>query len=141
MLNNYSITISIIIILFNINIVLAEQNIEESNNKLLKNNDFLPNISLLYPKKNMGIIKFYKKYISPVDGNRCSMYPSCSKYTSTTFKKHGFLMGWIMACDRLIRCGGDEILTSKHVIVNNKKIYIDPVNANNFWWFRKKDKK
>ena len=140
---NYHKIISIIIfiILFNINMVPAEQSMEESNNNLLKNNDFSVNVSLVYPPKNMEIIKFYKKYISSLDGNRCSMYPSCSKYASTAFKKHGFLIGWIMTCDRLIRCGGDEVLTSKQISVNNKKIYIDPVNANDFWWFKKKDEK
>lgn len=81
-----------------------------------------------------GIIQFYQKYISPVDGDRCSMYPSCSEYLKQSIKKHGIATGWIMGMDRLVRCGRDEVELSESVRINGKKHTFDPVENNDFWW-------
>ena len=86
------------------------------------------------------LLHFYQKHISVVDGNRCAMYPSCSRYAATAFQKHGLIMGWIMACDRLVRCGRDEADIARHIIVNNHELIHDPVEANDFWWFEKEKK-
>jgi len=83
------------------------------------------------------IIHFYQKYISPVDGQRCSMYPSCSKYAKNCAEKHGFLMGWVMGFDRLVRCGRDEVKTSSPIWINGEKYTYDPVENNDFWWSEK----
>ncbi len=85
-------------------------------------------------------IKFYQEHISVVDGNRCPMYPSCSAYASQAIEKHGPVLGWVMACDRLVRCGRDEIYESKTIIVSGRKSVYDPVVANDFWWFEKEKK-
>lgn len=83
---------------------------------------------LFYP------VKFFQKYISPLDGNRCPMYPSCSKYCLEAAQKHGLFMGWIMTCDRLVRCGRDETKRSPAVLVNGVRRSYDPVANNDFWW-------
>jgi len=80
-------------------------------------------------------IRFYQEHISAVDGNRCQMYPSCSTYASRVFKKHGPVMGWIMTCDRLVRCGRDESRVSMKVVIDMNELIYDPVSANDFWWF------
>ncbi|MBF0468165.1 MAG: membrane protein insertion efficiency factor YidD [Desulfamplus sp.] len=88
-----------------------------------------------------GLFKFYKEYISPADGDRCGMSPSCSKYGQEAFARHGLLMGWIMTCDRLIRCGRDERNFSPSVRSNGKdgsqqkNLTFDPLDANDFWWY------
>ena len=79
-------------------------------------------------------VKFFNKYISGADGNRCQMYPSCSKYCIEAFNKHGSLLGWIMCCDRLVRCGRDEAKLSAPVFINGEKRSYDPVSNNDFWW-------
>ena len=89
----------------------------------------------LYAQDNNFILGFYQNHISVIDGNRCSMYPSCSNYASEAFKKHGPVQGWIMSCDRLVRCGRDETHVSSAIIVNNHQLIHDPVTANDFWWF------
>lgn len=81
------------------------------------------------------IITFYQRHISGIDGNRCPMYPSCSQYCTQAVRKHGFGLGWIMACDRLLRCGRDEVHLSPHVRINGRESIFDPVGANDFWWF------
>ncbi len=79
-------------------------------------------------------VKFFQKHISRIDGDRCSMYPSCSQYCINALKKHGYFLGWIMSCDRLMRCGRDEVKLSAPIHVNNKKLTYDPVSNNDFWW-------
>lgn len=81
-----------------------------------------------------GLIRFYQKYISPVDGQRCPMVPSCSTYMKNCVKKHGLLTGWIMGMDRIVRCGRDEVKISSPVWINGKKYIYDPVENNDFWW-------
>ncbi len=82
-------------------------------------------------------IRFYQDHISAVDGARCPMTPSCSEYAARAMKKHGAVMGWIMACDRLVRCGRDEVHISPIIRINNHTYVSDPVSANDFWWFDK----
>ncbi|MBF0377230.1 MAG: membrane protein insertion efficiency factor YidD [Desulfamplus sp.] len=85
--------------------------------------------------KNL-LFKFYSDYISPADGERCGMYPSCSGYAEEAVKKHGLFMGWIMSCDRLIRCGRDEVNISKRVKQpDGKLLTLDPLESNDFWWY------
>jgi len=62
------------------------------------------------------------------------MYPSCSQYSLQSFEKHGFLIGWMMTCDRLVRCGRDETNLSQEIFVNGKLKFYDPVEKNDFWW-------
>lgn len=83
---------------------------------------------LLFP------IHLFRKYISGADGDRCGMYPSCSTYALNSFEKHGLLTGWIMTCDRLMRCGRDETRLSPSVRQNGVRLTYDPVSHNDFWW-------
>jgi putative component of membrane protein insertase Oxa1/YidC/SpoIIIJ protein YidD len=81
-----------------------------------------------------GVFQFYRDVISPVDGDRCQMQPSCSAYTEEALSRHGWLMGWIMGCDRLIRCGGDEAGFSEIILKNDERVCVDSVSGNDFWW-------
>jgi putative component of membrane protein insertase Oxa1/YidC/SpoIIIJ protein YidD len=83
---------------------------------------------VLYP------VRLFRKYISVTDGNRCPMYPTCSQYCIESFRKNGIIMGWIMSCDRIMRCGGNEMDLSSPVWVNGEKHIHDPVSHNDFWW-------
>ncbi len=81
-----------------------------------------------------GLLKFYQDVISPIDGDRCPMVPTCSAYTYEAIEKHGWFMGWIMGCDRLIRCGGDELDVSEITVRGVERHCLDPVSANDTWW-------
>ena len=93
-------------------------------------------------KANPGayVISLFKKYVSPVDGDRCPSYPSCSSYSIRAFKKHGFVMGWLMTVDRLIHEGSEEKKVSPVITVNGMRKIYDPVENNDFWWFKKPEK-
>ncbi|MBF0451837.1 MAG: membrane protein insertion efficiency factor YidD [Candidatus Magnetomorum sp.] len=78
-------------------------------------------------------VRFYQRYISVFDGDRCPMYPSCSQYSLQCFKKHGFLLGLIMTCDRLLH-EPDEMGRVPLFFSNGRTLYFDPVDENDRWW-------
>ena len=77
---------------------------------------------------------FFSKHISPVDGSRCPSEPTCSSYSAQAFRKHGFVMGWLMTVDRLIH-ESDEDKVSPVVVRDGKGKIIDPLENNDFWWY------
>lgn len=81
-------------------------------------------------------IGFFRQVLSRADGDRCPMYPSCSTYALSSLRKHGALMGWVMACDRLLRCGHDEVRLAPTVRVGQRRLAYDPVSGNDFWWWQ-----
>ena len=80
------------------------------------------------------LVEVYRRNISPIDGKNCPMHPSCSEYSIQCFKKHGFFFGWMMTCDRLFRCGRDEVRLSPQILVNGESKCYDPPENNDFWW-------
>ena len=76
---------------------------------------------------------FFSKYISPVDGDRCNMYPTCAAYSRQAVEKHGFIGGLLLTVDRLIH-ESDEIYTAPRIIKWDRLRYLDPVSNNDFWW-------
>jgi len=49
-------------------------------------------------------IKFYQYFISPLTGQNCRYYPTCSAYTLEAVEKHGSLKGMALAIKRIARC-------------------------------------
>jgi len=79
-------------------------------------------------------LAFFRKTVSRADGRRCMMYPSCSHYSAQAFDKHGFITGWIMTSDRLLRCGRDEKRIAEQIIIDKQVYVFDPLQRNDFWW-------
>ncbi len=53
----------------------------------------------------IGIVKFYKKFISPMKRTpSCRYIPSCSQYALEALKKYGPLKGSYLAVKRILRC-------------------------------------
>jgi len=78
-------------------------------------------------------ITFYQKFISPAAGHRCQMRPSCSAYSKEAIQTHGFFLGWVMTCDRLMRCGRDETHLSPGILTPEGRLTLDPLSGNDFW--------
>jgi len=49
-------------------------------------------------------IKFYQYFISPLTGQTCRYYPTCSAYAREAIEKHGSLKGSALAIKRILRC-------------------------------------
>ncbi|MBQ7445152.1 MAG: membrane protein insertion efficiency factor YidD [Clostridia bacterium] len=52
----------------------------------------------------VGIIRFYRRFISPLKPPCCRFYPTCSQYAADAIKKHGAIKGTGMAAWRILRC-------------------------------------
>lgn len=52
----------------------------------------------------LGILNFYRKYISPLKKPCCKYYPTCSAYAVTAIKKHGVFKGSLLSIWRILRC-------------------------------------
>ena len=49
-------------------------------------------------------LRFYKRRISPLLGNVCRFYPSCSEYMYTAVERYGVIKGVWLGVKRLFRC-------------------------------------
>ncbi|GIK74758.1 MAG: putative membrane protein insertion efficiency factor [Chloroflexota bacterium] len=52
----------------------------------------------------LAMIRFYQKFMSPMLGNNCRFYPSCSSYTYQAIEKYGVAKGSWMGFKRILRC-------------------------------------
>jgi putative membrane protein insertion efficiency factor len=50
------------------------------------------------------LLRLYQLCLSPLLGQRCRFYPSCSSYAMEAIAKHGTLKGGMLAARRLGRC-------------------------------------
>ena len=58
----------------------------------------------LFSRILIGLITFYKRFISPLTPISCRFYPSCSEYAILAIKKYGPLKGLVKAVWRIMRC-------------------------------------
>lgn len=53
----------------------------------------------------LALVKFYRRYISPIKGGPCCRFiPTCSQYALEAIEKYGALKGSYLAIRRLLRC-------------------------------------
>ena len=52
----------------------------------------------------IGVLKLYRLVISPLYGNVCRYYPSCSAYALRAVEVHGAAKGTWLAARRLLSC-------------------------------------
>ena len=50
------------------------------------------------------MIKFYRKYISPLKRPCCIYYTTCSQYAIDAIQKYGAFKGGFMSIKRILRC-------------------------------------
>ncbi len=78
------------------------------------------------------LIKIYQKTLSPMFGDRCKYFPSCSHYAFDAFVERGAIKGLALTAWRLLRCnpwshgGVDYVSTaeksSTRTMKNTKKL-------------------
>ena len=53
----------------------------------------------------ISIIKFYRKYLSPLKrSSTCIYIPTCSQYGVEAVEKYGVIKGGYMTAKRILRC-------------------------------------
>jgi len=81
----------------------------------------------------LGLLDFYRNTVSAVDGDRCSMWPTCSRYSRQAIERHGVLLGMLLTADRLLH-EADEIPHVPVVQIRGKPHSRDPLESNTYWW-------
>ena len=71
------------------------------------------------------IINFHQQVISPVDGPRSHYRPGSSEYMRIAMKNHGFIKGFVMGCDRLLRENKDPWVY-RSIEENGEQFKYDP---------------
>jgi putative membrane protein insertion efficiency factor len=49
-------------------------------------------------------IKVYQKFISPLLGQNCRFYPTCSQYAVEALSVHGLFRGGYLSLKRILKC-------------------------------------
>jgi hypothetical protein len=52
----------------------------------------------------LAIIRFYKKFLSPMLPSACRFEPTCSAYTYQAIEKYGVIKGTWLGAKRISRC-------------------------------------
>lgn len=52
----------------------------------------------------IGLLRLYRRVISPLYGDVCRYYPSCSAYALESVQRHGAVKGLWLGARRLARC-------------------------------------
>ena len=70
----------------------------------------------------LGLLRFYKRWISPVFPPSCRYVPTCSEYAMEAVERYGAGRGLAMAAWRVMRChplakGGLDLVV-KHPVEN-----------------------
>lgn len=52
----------------------------------------------------VGLLRGYKRFVSPLLPPACRFYPSCSVYAAEAIERHGVARGSWLAARRLSRC-------------------------------------
>jgi len=73
----------------------------------------------------IALIRVYQYAVSPLLGQRCKYYPSCSNYAVGALREHGVVRGLGLASWRLLRCnpfsdGGYDPVPPRRVRVHHE---------------------
>ncbi|HEY4254963.1 MAG TPA: membrane protein insertion efficiency factor YidD [Chlamydiales bacterium] len=88
-------------------------------------------------KRSIGVIladlliSFHQQVLSPVDGPRSHYRPSSSQYMREAMHNYGFLQGFFMGCDRLLR-ENDEPWVYRTLEINGQTFKYDPAKQDKY---------
>ena len=80
---------------------------------------------------NIGIIKFYQYFLSPILAGKCRYLPSCSEYYIESLKIHGLIKGSCLGIKRIMSCHPFKLLGGGSGLnfVPKKKIVKEKANG------------
>ncbi|MFO8055957.1 MAG: membrane protein insertion efficiency factor YidD [bacterium] len=52
----------------------------------------------------IALLKFYKRFISPILPPVCRFTPTCSEYAIQSYARHGFIKGTWLTTKRILKC-------------------------------------
>lgn len=80
----------------------------------------------------IGLVNFYRRYISPGLPQSCRYYPTCSSYMIKAVETQGAFKGFLMGIARILRChpfvkGGIDYVPQKFTLRRNTVDKIEPL--------------
>ena len=78
------------------------------------------------------LVKGYRKVISPLYGDVCRYYPTCSAYGLEQVQQRGVLLGSVLTAWRIVRCnpwsqgGVDQVSPGRGVFAVSDKGFVVP---------------
>ena len=81
---------------------------------------------------NIYIIKFYQYFISPIFGNRCRYFTTCSEYYIESLKAYGLIKGSVMGIKRIFSCHPFKVLgggSGVDLVPNKKDLTKEKLNG------------
>lgn len=73
-------------------------------------------------------IEFHQEVISPIDGPRSNFRPTSARFTLLAIQEHGFVRGFVMGCDRLLR-ENDDPWHYRLIEIDGKLYKYDPATS------------
>ena len=86
----------------------------------------------------LGLLKFWRGVISPVNGDQSDLAPVHSLYAVQAIQRHGVLLGCLLTTERLIH-EPDEIPLAPLLREGSREFSWDPLAHNTYWlweWLR-----
>ncbi|MGW9157670.1 MULTISPECIES: membrane protein insertion efficiency factor YidD [unclassified Microbacterium] len=89
-------------------------------NAHLHTRDLVRSIPVIPRNLVLGFLTAYRKVISPMYGDVCAYYPSCSAYAVGAVQQHGAVKGAVLSAWRILRCnpwtsgGVDDVRPHEH---------------------------
>lgn len=77
------------------------------------------------------IIRFHQDVLSPVDGPRSHFRPTSSRYMQLAMQRYGFIKGYLMGCDRLLR-ENDEKWVYRNIEIDGQIYKFDPAKEHKY---------
>jgi putative membrane protein insertion efficiency factor len=73
-----------------------------------------------------GALRLFQRFVSPVDGPRCNLYPTCSEYGRQAVRSRGLLLGIVLTAGRLMRDNASAAGFYPEAIVHGRLVLYDP---------------
>lgn len=82
----------------------------------------------------LSLIRFYRRFISPLTPPTCKYYPTCSSYALTAVERFGAVRGSALAVWRILRCnpwsmGGVDYVPEKFTFKVKKYDYFGDLHG------------
>nr|WP_098409171.1 membrane protein insertion efficiency factor YidD [Microbacterium agarici] len=101
--------------------------------------DALRTVLLIPRNLAVALLQVYRRLVSPLYGDVCRYYPSCSAFTLRAIQIHGVVIGSVMGVRRILRChpwaagGIDDVPEKKNFryALNRHGFVVSPTDRKN----------
>jgi uncharacterized protein len=71
-------------------------------------------------------LRLFQIWISPVDGPRCRLYPTCSEFARQAVRRYGLIVGFALTCGRLMRDNASAEGFYRRALIGGRIVLYDP---------------